>query len=265
MHTDHRRVPRAVSRRRFLAIGAAVASAAALAACGDEATAPTTTAPASGAVTAQPTSGPAATSPATSPAGATAGATTGATTGATMAAAPVAAAGKGKTLKMARNAEPQSPLVPWQVDDNPALFISVNIYDSLLRPTKDGMGVEPALATKWEASTDGLVWTFTLRDGLKFSDGTPVKGADVVASLQLCTTSKKSSWTDNYKAIKEIVAPDDKTIKVTLKQPHAPLLSELAMFCAATLPADFAKQSEMDGFDPTKTKGTGAYYLDGWK
>jgi len=265
-----------VTRRRLLATFAAAAGAAALAACGGTVdststsqpagatSAPAsaaTTAPASGATTA-PTSGaasaPAGTAAATRPAATTMAA-------ATTPQAAAATGGKGKTLKMARNAEPFSPLVPWQVDDNPALFISVNIYDTLLRTTKDGLSVEPGLATKWDSSADGLTWTFTLRDGLKFSDGTPVKGADFVASLNLCRMSKKSVWTDNYKAIADVAAPDDKTVKITLKQPHAPILSELAMFCAAILPADFAMQSEVDGFDPTKTKGTGAYSLNGWK
>src|SRR4051812_40045388 len=71
-----------------------------------------------------------------------------------------------QVLRMARNAEPFSPFVPWQIDDNPALFLSANVYDTLLRTSKDGVGLEPALATKWEPSADGLTWTFTLRDGL---------------------------------------------------------------------------------------------------
>jgi len=254
-----------MTRRRLLATFAAAAGAAALAACGGttDATvtskpAGATTAPATGS-TAAPASGMAA------PAGTAAATQPAAMAAATPQAAAAATGGKGKTLKMARNAEPFSPLVPWQVDDNPALFISVNIYDTLLRTTKDGLNVEPGLATKWESSADGLTWTFTLRDGLKFSDGTPVKGADFVTSLNLCRMSKKSVWTDNYKAIADVAAPDDKTVKITLKQPHAPILSELAMFCAAILPANFAMQSEADGFDPTKTKGTGAYALNGWK
>ena len=88
-----------------------------------------------------------------------------------------------KVLRMSRQAEPFSPFIPWQIDDNPALFISVNVYDSLLRMTPDGQGVQPGLATKWEPAADGLSWTFTLRDGVKYSDGTPMKAEDVQASL----------------------------------------------------------------------------------
>jgi len=78
----------------------------------------------------------------------------------------------------------------------------------------------------------------------------------------------KSVWKDSYKAIKDVQTPDDKTVKITLSQPHAPILSELAMFCAAILPAQLATDSDKDGFDATvatKSKGTGAYMLNGWK
>jgi peptide/nickel transport system substrate-binding protein len=181
---------------------------------------------------------------------------------------PGASSAGPKVLRMARNAEPFSPFVPWQIDDNPALFISVNVYDSLLRTTKDGSGVEAGLATKWESSADGLTWTFTLRDGVKFSDGSTMKASDVKASLDAARGGEKSGWKDNYKAIKEIAATDDKTVKITLSQPYAPLLSVLAMFSGGVMPADMAKATDAKDYDNAqawKTKGTGAYYVEGWK
>ncbi|MFN8474090.1 MAG: ABC transporter substrate-binding protein [Anaerolineae bacterium] len=184
------------------------------------------------------------------------------------AAQPAASSSGGKVLKMARNSEPFSPFIPWQIDDNPALFISVNVYDTLFRTTKDGKGVEPALAEKYEASQDGLTWTFHLKDGVKFSDGTPMKASDFAASLNAARSSKKSVWADSYKAIKDVTAPDDKTLVITLSQPYAPLLSVLAMFSSAVLPADLVKASEAENFDNAtawKTRGTGAYMVDGWK
>jgi peptide/nickel transport system substrate-binding protein len=173
-----------------------------------------------------------------------------------------------KVLRMARNAEPFSPFVPWQIDDNPALFISVNVYDTLLRTTKDGTSVEAGLATKWESSADGLTWTFTLKDGVKFSDGSAMKASDVKASLDVARAGEKSAWKDVYVAIKEVTAPDDKTVKIALKQPYAPLLSVLAMFSSAVLPEAMAKATDTKDYDNAlawKTKGTGAYYSEGWK
>jgi peptide/nickel transport system substrate-binding protein len=190
---------------------------------------------------------------------------------ATQAPAPTPApttAPKPKVLKMARIYEPFSVFIPWQIDDNPALFLSVNVYDSLLRMTPDGQGIEPGLATEWKSAADGLSWTFTLRDGVKFSDGSPLKAEDVKTSIDLAAKSEKSAWASNYKAIKSVDVVDPKTIKINLTEPFAPLPSVMAMFCAAILPSDLAQASEAKDFDAAsawKTRGTGAYYIEGWK
>jgi len=113
-----------------------------------------------------------------------------------------------------------------------------------------------------------LSWTFTLRDGLKYSDGTPLKAEDVKTSIELAAKSEKSSWSSNYAAVKDVTVMDEKTIKVNLKQPFAPLPSVMAMFCVGILPSDLAKASEAKDFDVAtawKTRGTGAYYVEGWK
>src|SRR5437762_12176935 len=59
--------------------------------------------------------------------------TTGAGTSPTPGASPAS-----KVLRMARDAEPFSPFVPWQIDDNPALLIPADVYDTHLGPTMDG-------------------------------------------------------------------------------------------------------------------------------
>jgi hypothetical protein len=103
---------RPVSRRRFLAGVALTAGTAILAACGGSSTTTDTPKAAGG-----PTSAAAATSaPAASGSAITSAATV-----------PAAAGGKGKTLKMGRSLEPITPFVPWQINNNPASFISVNI------------------------------------------------------------------------------------------------------------------------------------------
>src|SRR5262249_26100681 len=136
-----------------------------------------------------------------------------------------AAAQSPAVLRMARNAEP-GIFIPWLIDDNTALFTLGNVYDGLLRVTKDGAGVEPALAESWDTSADGLTWTFHLRQGVKFSDGTPLTANDVKVSLDLARGGTRTVWKDNYKAIKEIHTPDPMTVEIVLSQPHAPLLSD---------------------------------------
>ena len=188
----------------------------------------------------------------------------------TVAAVAPTVAPKSTVLKMARSNEPFSPFIPWQLDDNPAIFIGINIYDTLLRVTPDGQSLEPALATKYEASPDGLSYTFTLRDGVKFSDGTPLKAEDVKASLEAASNlskSDKSAWAAGYAAVKEIQIPDPQTVKFVLSQPSPSLPSALAMFSAGIVPADLATASQVADFDVAtlwKTRGTGAYYVDGW-
>src|SRR5207302_1377172 len=79
---------------------------------------------------------------------------------------------------------------------------------------------------------------------------------------------EKSAWKDNYVAIKDVTATEDKTVTISLKQPYAPLLSVLAMFSGGILPADMAKATDAKDYDNAnawKTKGTGAYYVEGWK
>jgi peptide/nickel transport system substrate-binding protein len=182
--------------------------------------------------------------------------------------APTTAAAKAPVvLKMARNAEP-GIFVPWLIDDNTALFTLANVYDGLVRVTKDGANIEPALATKWDTSADGLTWTFALRPGVKFSDGTPLTSNDVKVSLDLARGGQRTVWKDNYKAIKEIQTPDPATVKIILTAPHAPLLSELAMFPAWVMQASMATATDAKDYDDTKnwaSKGTGAYFTETWK
>ena len=71
------------------------------------------------------------------------------------------------------------------------------VYESLV--TVDDNGIpQPYLAEKWEESNSGETWTFTLRENLRFSDGTPLTADDVVASAQyLLTLAKNEEAEDN--------------------------------------------------------------------
>src|SRR3954447_25349398 len=241
-----------LSRRRFLAAFAASAGLTMLAACGGT---PATVAP-------QPAAPPSAAPTSAVPATSSVPAATGGT--AAPSAAGIAPPGKGKILRMTRNEEPGYPFIGWSSGDNSSEFTMLNIYDGLVRPTKDGQGYEPALATKWETSADGKTWTFTLRDA-KFSDGKPVLAADVKASLDKARLGPKSEWKSTYKAITDVQAVDDKTVKIVPAQPPPPLLAELGMWIAQTMPADMANAIDQDGYNTYKTRGAGAYFCDGWQ
>src|SRR6195952_610661 len=99
------------------------------------------------------------------------------------------------------------------------------VYDTLLAMDAD-FKVQPQMAS-YKVSDDKLVYTFTLRDGLKWHDGPPVTAEDCVASLK--------RWGRNdgmgqklMDFTKSIEAPDAKTIVLTLKEPYGLVLDSIA-------------------------------------
>ena len=75
------------------------------------------------------------------------------------------------TFTYAQGADPRG-LDPALVDDGESSKIIVNIYEGLLKYAADSTKVEPSLAESWEISPDGLTYTFKLKQGVKFHDGT---------------------------------------------------------------------------------------------
>src|SRR5262249_20603115 len=81
------------------------------------------------------------------------------------------------------------PSLPAELDPSTALDGSVPLiarqaFDTLVQYTEGGSDVEPALATQWSVSRDGLVWSFRLRSGVSFHDGTGLTAQHVVDSIQ---------------------------------------------------------------------------------
>jgi len=79
-------------------------------------------------------------------------------------------------------------------DANVDIWILTNLYDTLLQPTADGKGVSPGLATAYQVSDDGLTFTLTLRQGTKFSDGSPITAEDVKGTLDRARNPKNGIW-----------------------------------------------------------------------
>jgi peptide/nickel transport system substrate-binding protein len=102
----------------------------------------------------------------------------------------------------------------------------VNLYDTLVYPTPSG-GVTPDVATQWTTSPDGLTYTFTLRNDVKFHDGTPLTANDVVFSLQRMVTIGQGYSYLFTPYVNTVTAPDNYTVVITLKQPFGPFVSSL--------------------------------------
>jgi len=137
------------------------------------------------------------------------------------------------------------------------------LFDGLTRFTPDAR-VIPALATSWDVSPDGLTYTFHLRQGVKFQDGTPMKASDVVYSLNRAKTNPNSGWSFTYEPVKDITAKDDATVVITLNQVWAPFLADISMFNSSIISEAFAKKIGEDKL-VEQTMGTGPYMLGEWK
>lgn len=103
-----------------------------------------------------------------------------------------------------------------------------NTYDTLVM-YNENLEIIPGLAESWEASEDGLVWTFSLRDGVTFHNGDALKASDVVFSLNRITDPDIASpRAEDFALIESVEAPDDATVVITLSEAFSPLLSKLA-------------------------------------
>ncbi len=100
--------------------------------------------------------------------------------------------------------------------------ILANVYETLTvyHPGQNGTPdtIEPGLATEWEKSADGKVWTFHLRDGVMFHDGTPLTSSAVKFSVER-TRALAGGLSFIWDAVESIDAPDDKTVVFTLSAP----------------------------------------------
>ncbi len=102
-----------------------------------------------------------------------------------------------------------------------------SIFDKLVDLDANGK-IVPMLATEWKVSDDGLIYTFTLHEGVKFHDGTDFNADAVKVNLERYMTDPKSTRRNELGTVKSVEAVDAKTVKVTLKEPFAPFLSVLS-------------------------------------
>ncbi|MFO7547089.1 MAG: ABC transporter substrate-binding protein [Trueperaceae bacterium] len=103
-----------------------------------------------------------------------------------------------------------------------------NVYDTLVA-FDSSLRIVPALAESWTVSDDGLVWTFDLRDGVTFHDGSPLAASDVEFSIErIKDPAIASPRADDFAVVAAIDTPDADTVVLTLSEPFAPLLSKLA-------------------------------------
>lgn len=138
----------------------------------------------------------------------------------------------------------------------------MQVYDTLLMKDEKGE-ITGSLAKDWEISDDGMVYTFHLNEGVKFTNGDELKASDVAFSLNRAKESSYSSY--NFSNMDKSKALDDYTVEVSLNSPNVSFLETLTGFNAC-IASEAVVSQYGDDFGKTAESviGTGAYKLTEW-
>jgi peptide/nickel transport system substrate-binding protein len=139
------------------------------------------------------------------------------------------------------------------------------LYDTLVEEAGIGHFV-PGLAKSWDISEDGLVWTFEIREGVTFHDGTPCTAEDVAWSLNWTIENEVETFSFYLANFAEVVALDDTTLQVTLSEPVGNM--EALLMYVWILPRSVWEGMSYDEImefeDLSAGIGTGPYRLVDW-
>lgn len=160
--------------------------------------------------------------------------------------------------------------------------VSMNIFNRLVEVQSNDDGtseIVPSLAKSYEVSDDGLTYTFTLNEGVKYTNGAELTSDDVLYTFTRLLTYDKSVNGDVVSEIKgaealhdgtadtlegfEVI--DDYNFKVTLEEPYAAFLACLSTPACSILDRETTEEAGEDfGIDPEKTIGTGSFIFHSW-
>lgn len=186
----------------------------------------------------------------------------------------------GGTIIFGRGGD-SSGLDPAFETDGNSFMICDNVFDQLVLYADESTDLVPGLATAWDVSEDGLTYTFHLREGVKFHDGTEMNADAVVFSIGRMMNEKKVKFTGDAlpfpekqppaeywlsmemdNTIDSIEALDNNTVVFKLKRREAPFLANMAMdFAAIVSPAAVRKYGEDFRSNPV---GTGPFRFVKW-
>ena len=144
-----------------------------------------------------------------------------------------------------------------------------HVYNNLVRKDlTDGFRTMiPDLATKWEVSSDKLSYTFALRDGVKFHDGTPFTSADVVATFNRILNPPQgvaSVFRSQLEMVDRVEAPDPKTARFVLKHPSLVFMEVLTAPALVIYPKKAIDENNGD-LRKAVAPGTGAFIYKDYK
>nr|WP_240465356.1 ABC transporter substrate-binding protein [Neobacillus thermocopriae] len=179
---------------------------------------------------------------------------------------------KKDTLVYGRGGDSTS-LDPITTTEGEAFKVTENIFETLVEYGDQDTTINPGLAEKWEVSEDGLTYTFHLRKGVKFHDGTDFNADAVVFNFNRWMNGNDEKFpyysmfggykNDEGHVIKEVKAVDEHTVQFVLKRPQAPFLKNLAMS-----PFGIASPSAVEKYGDdfrSHPVGTGPFKFVEWK
>jgi peptide/nickel transport system substrate-binding protein len=185
------------------------------------------------------------------------------------AAAPAAAASSGSTGSTLRiQAQTSfSTFNPFTAYFDGDLEVLNNIYPQLTAINETGQAV-PYLATKWSISADKLTWTFTIKSGLKWSDGKPITAADAAWTLNLIMHNSVAATANGALVadFKTVTAPNATTLVITTTQPEANMLYNLNTIPIVPQHIWASEVSKLNSFknQATPVVGYGPWQLTGY-
>lgn len=178
----------------------------------------------------------------------------------------------GGILKLARNADIRS-LDGSRQDANTDTALN-HLYDPLVA-FRDDMSVGPVMAKSWTTSDDGKTWTFTLRDGATYHDGSPVKAGDFAWLWDRYTKLGERTGTpwlcgpvfDGSAGLKvnSVTAPDDKTLVFQIEQPNPLFLVRLADQICHIFAISPANVDEKGNWIEGSAIGSGPFKMKEWR
>ena len=140
------------------------------------------------------------------------------------------------------------------------MYAQAILYDTLVSNTEDGY--VGCLAEDWTISEDGRIYTFDIRDGVTFSDGTPCDANAILANFNaILENRERHTWLEMMNLLVSVSAPDSDTFVIEMSEPYYPMLTELACIrpFAMISPNCMIDGSTMDGVNGYI--GTGPYVL----
>jgi peptide/nickel transport system substrate-binding protein len=149
---------------------------------------------------------------------------------------------------------------PAKGSDEASSAALVNLYDGLVFPTASGM-IVPDLATSWQASADGLTYTFNLRSGVTFHNGDTLNASDVVFSMNRMIAIGQGYSYLFAPYVKSITATGASTVVITLSKSFGPFLSALVRLYVLDQKQVVANEVHTG---PTATFGANGDYGSTW-